>query len=69
MDNRPPRHRIGSTAVILIAMALSGCLRLDCEPQGKVLWGGSGIPTGMPGLIHAVDGGMAGLSCDYEVTK
>jgi hypothetical protein len=61
--------RLCIAAMITLAMLLcSCCVRLDCEPTGRILWSGT-VPTSVYHVTDAVDGAMAGLSCDYEIEK
>lgn len=52
----------------ILALLLCGCVKLDCKPEGRILFG-TQVAPGMTNLIRAVDGGMAGVSCDWKVTR
>lgn len=44
-----------------MALLLCGCIRLDCEPSGRILWGVQ-TPDHF-GVTSMVDGVMGGVTC------
>lgn len=54
-------------ALMLLIWAIAGCVALHCEPSGKIIMGVQ-VPAGAS-LAKQIDGAMAGLSCDWRVTR
>lgn len=54
-------------ALMLLIWAIAGCVALHCEPSGKIIMGVQ-VPAGAS-LAKQIDGAMAGLSCDWKVTR
>lgn len=50
-------------------LMLSACVRICCEPTGRVLFGDIQKPADLMEFGTAIDGAMGGIDCDWEFKR
>lgn len=50
-------------------LAMTGCVRVCCEPTGRVLFGDLQTPGDIMQFDKTIDGAMGGIDCDWEVLR
>lgn len=59
----------GRLCIAAVMLAMTGCVRVCCEPTGRVLFGDLQTPGDIMQFDKTIDGAMGGIDCDWEVLR